>query len=235
MRSLFGFLGFVAALIVLVAAFAIPALVSPMVATAVRAASPFGDQPLDVQVDLNALQLIRGFVSEIRISGTGLEEDEVTIGALAVTVRGVGIGDHAFSEVQGGLDAIAIPLGDGASVVVDRITLSGSSTNLTANAVLGRTAAIAFLERAFDDQGVTVSGIELTTGGVSLVIFEQRVVLALGVEDGALVVPDMLGAGTLELLAPQPDGPWRLTGVTVTPNGMDIVTAIDPGRIVTGN
>ena len=232
MRSLLGSIAFVTVLIVLVAALVIPAIVAPMVASAVRAASPFGTQPLDVKVDVNVLGIIRGFVNEIRISGTNLSRDEVTIGSLGLTVRGVGIGDHAFSEVVGGLDSVAIPLGDGASVVVDRIALSGSSTALTATASLDRTAALAFINRSFADQGVAVSDVTLTSGGVSVVVFDQRVQLAIGVADGALVVPDMLGAGALELLTPQPDDSWRLTGVTVTTSGMTIVASIDAVRLL---
>jgi len=190
---------------------------------------------LDVQVDVNALGLIRGFVGEIRVSGAQLSRDGVTVGSLAFTVRNVRIADHAFKEVLGGLDNVAIPTGTGASITIDRIALTGSSTELVAHASMDRTQALEFVRRAFDDQGVAVSDIVLTPGGISVVDFEQRVQLAIGVADGALVVPDLLGAGTLELLAPQPDDSWRLTGVTVTTSGMEIVAALDAGRLLGSN
>jgi len=233
-RSLLGFIAFVTILIVLAVAFALPAVVAPMVATAVRSASPFGDQPLDVQVDVNPIGLIRGFVGEIRISGTNLTRDDISIGSLSVTVSNVGIGDHAFTEISGGLVGVTIPLDVTTSLVVRDVALSGSSAALVATAHLDRAAAIAFVERSFTDQGIAVSEVELVAGGVSLVLFEQRVAVAIGVQDGTLVVPDMLGAGTFEILAPQPGDSWRLTGVAITPDGMDLIAAIDPDGLLTG-
>ena len=234
MRSLFGFIAFVTVLVVAGAAFIVPPVVGPMVATAVRAASPFGDQAIDVQVDVNALGLIRGFVSEIRISGTNLNRDGVSIESLDVTAAGVGIGDHAFAETTGGLHGVSIPTDDGSVIDVDRITLSGPSTALTADAFLDRAGAIAFIQHAFDVQGVPVSDVQLTNGGISVVILEQRVELQVGVQDGALVIPDLLGGGPLELLTPFPDDPWRLTGASVTTAGMDIHATVDTSQVLAG-
>ncbi len=235
MRGFFGFLGFVAVLIVLLAAFAVPAVVGPMVAASVRAASPFGEQSLDVQVEVDAIGLIRGFVREIHVSGAGLERDGATIESLDVTVRAVGIGDHGFMESLGGLKGVAIPTFDGSAIMVDRITLAGSSSALTAEATLEREAALAFIQHQFDAQGIVVSDLELTPGGVSVVLFEQRVPLQIGVQDGALVIPDLLGGGPLELLAPLPDDPWRLTGATISPDGIVIDTSVDVGSLLGGN
>jgi hypothetical protein len=235
MRGFFGFLGFVAVLVALVAAFAVPSVVGPMVASSVRAASPFGDQPLDVQVDVDAIGLIRGFVREIHVSGSKLELDGATIESLDLRVRAVGIGDHAFAETLGGLDGIAIPTGDGSIISVARVTLSGPSMALIAEATMERAAAVAFIQHQCDVQGVAVSDLQLTAGGVSFVIFEQRVDVPIGVQDGALVIPDMLGAGPLELLAPLPDDPWRITGVAVTTNGIDIVASVDVGGLLRGS
>lgn len=232
MKSLFGFLAFVTVLIVLVAALAVPVLFAPPVATAVRAASPFGEQPLDVQVDVNAIGVIRGFVSEIRVSGADLERDGVTIGSLAITARNVGIGDHAVDAISGGLDSVSIPTAAGGSILVHDIALSGSSNALTATAHLDRDAAVAFIEQAFVEQGVAATDIALTSGGISLIVFDQRVEVAIGVQDGAFVVPDLLGAGTFEILAPQPDDPWRLTGAVITPNGLELVAEVDGARLL---
>lgn len=232
MRSFFGFLGFVTVLIVLVAAFAVPAVVGPMVATAVRAASPFGEQPLDVQVKVDALGLIRGFVGEIRVSGSNLQRDGATIESLDVTVRTVGIGDHGFLETSGGLDGVSIQADDGAVISVDRIALSGPSTAVIAEATMDRAAALAFIQHAFEAQGVAVSGVELIDGGLAIVIFDQRVDVLVGVQDGALVIPDLLGAGPLELLSPLPADPWRLTTATIGPNGLSITATIDAGALL---
>lgn len=232
MRGFLGFLGFVTVLIVLVAAFAVPAVVGPMVASTVRAASPFGEQPLDVQVKVDALGLIRGFVGEIRVSGSSLERDDATIEALDITVRTVGIGDHAWEATSGGLEGVSIQADDDAVISVDRITLSGPSSAVVAEATMGRAATLAFVQHAFESQGVAVSGIELTAGGLSVVIFEQRLEVPVGVQDGALVIPDLLGAGPLELLSPLPDSPWRLMTGTMTTSGLEITATVDAGALL---
>lgn len=233
MRSFLGFAVFVLVLLALGAALLVPAVVAPMVVTAVRDASPFGDQPLDVEVHVDAIGLIRGFVGEIRVSGANLQRDGLTIGSLAVTARDVGIGgDHAFASLSGALDRVAVPQEDGDPIVVTRIDLSGPSTDLTATVHLDRAAAIAFIQRAFDQQGVAVSDVELASGSLSFVVFEQRAVVPVGVQDGSLVVPDMLGGGPLELLAPLPEDAWRLTGASITPSGMDLTAAVDAARLL---
>lgn len=232
MRSLFGFLFFVTVLIGLAVVVVVPAIVAPMVASAVRAASPFGAQPLDVQVKVDALGLIRGFVGEIRISGTDLQGEGATIGSLAITVTGVGIGDHAFASIEGTLRSVEVSLGGGDTLEVDQIALSGGSPSVAAAATFDRDGGIAFIERAIDAQGVAVTGVELIDGGVAFVIFEQRVEVALGVEDGVLVVPDLLGAGSLELLAPEPGDPWRLTGVSITPGGLQLDALVDAAELL---
>ena len=234
MRNLLGFLAFVAVLIALVAGLVVPALVAPMVASAVRAALPFGSQPVDVQVSVDAIGFIRGFVGEIRISGKDLrdEDHDIPIGSVDVTFDGVGIGDHAFAAATGSLDAVTLPLGD-ATLIVRRVVLAGPSTALTATAHLDRQAAIAFIQHAFDEQGVDIGDVDLATGGISFVAFEQQVQVPLAVADGALVVPDMLGAGTLELLAPAEGDAWRLTGATITTGGMDLVASVDATALLT--
>lgn len=234
MRSLLGFLTFIAVVIALVVAFLVPTFVAPMVAAAVRDASAFGDQPLDVEVDVDAIGLLRGFVSEIRISGTDLEDQDVRIGDLAITVHGLRLDDRSFSAIEGGLQTVAVPLGGAEPLLVDRISLSGVSDTVNATVQLDHDAALAFLNRSFADQGVDVRDLELIDGGVSVVIFEQRVPLAFAVADGALVIADLLGTGPMELLAPLPDDPWHIIGVTATLGGMEIVASVDADGVLAG-
>ena len=234
MRSLLGFLAFIAVVIALVVAFVVPSIVAPMVAAAVREASPFGDQPLDVEVDVDAIGLLRGFVSEIRISGADLADQDVRIGDLAITVQGLRLDDRSFSAIEGGLRSVAVPLGGAEPLVVDRISLSGVSDTVNATVQLDHAATLAFVNRTFADQGVEVRDIELIDGGISVVIFEQRVPLAFAVADGALVIADLLGTGPMELMAPLPDDPWHLIAVTATLAGMEIVASVDATRFLAG-
>jgi hypothetical protein len=235
MRSLLGFLVFTAVLVTLGLTLLVPPIVGPLVVARVREASPFGDQPLDITADVNAIGLIRGFVGEIHVSGKGLARDAVGIGQLDITVHDVAIGDHSFSSVVGRLDAVTVPLPDEVTMLsIERIDVSGPSTALVATAHLSRDEALAFLRWSFADAGITVDELDLIPGGISFVIFDQRVEVPVGPQDGALVIADLLGTGPMELLTPQTPDPWRITGVTVSPGGMDIIASVDTAGLLAG-
>jgi len=56
--------------------------------------------------------------------------------------------------------------------------------------------------------------------------------LGLAVADGALIIPDVLGAGPMELVVPQPDDPWRLREARVGPAGMELEAVVDVDALV---
>jgi len=233
MRSLFGFLAFTVVLVGLGLALLVPAIVGPMVVAEVRAASPFGDQPLRVTADVDAIALIRGYVGEIHASGENLEREEFRIGALDLTARDVAIGDHSSSAVSGRLDAVSVLLPDAFTLLeISSVDLSGPSDAVVATAHVDREAALAFMRWSFADAGIVVDDIDLIPGGISLVIFDQPIQVLVGPQDGALVIADLIGTGPMELLTPQPTDPWRITGVTISPGGMDITADMEVARLL---
>ena len=232
MRSFLGFLVFIATLVAVMAAFAVPALVSPLVVSAVRSASPFGDQPLDVEVDVDAISLARGFVREIRISGADLASDGVLVGLLDVTLQGVSIGDHGFVDAGGSLEAVDVGLPDGSSIRVSSVALSGPSTAVTALASLDPAEAARLIEAALADAGLQLDAVTLVDGGFALNVFGQRAEVGLVVIDGALVVPSLLGLSSVPVLQPQPGDAWRVIKVSVDPGGLQIEARVDVARLI---
>lgn len=233
-RSILGFLVFTAALIAILAALVLPMLVAPMVVSAVRDASPFGDQPLDIEVDVNAVGLARGFVNEIRVSGSGLETEDLAIGSLQVTLRGVRISDHyPFDEVTGRLGGVVVPWAGRVPISVRSVTLSGPSTDVVAQATLDPDQAMVLIRNAFADAGLEPTNVELVDGAVAVEIAGQRLELALIVVDGALVVPTPAGF-SVEVLEPDADDAWRVLAVSVSPSGLRIDASLDPGGVPLG-
>jgi len=235
-----GFIGFVVlalaglALLVFVAA---PALVRPMVVSAVRSALPFGDQPLQVDADVTGVGLIGGSIDSIRVQGANLAPDGydgVSIGKLDITFRDVAIGNHAFASISGGLDDVVFPVPSGASLTVSRIELTGASNAVTGAAQLQPAESVALVTELLADAGVSVSNVELGDGTVSLTVYGQHVELAIDVEDGALLVPDALGLGPITLLEPGPDDRWRLTGASVAPGGIELDVVMDANALLAG-
>jgi len=234
MRSLSQLLVFTLVVVTLVVVVLVPALVKPMVESAVRDASPFGEQPLTVDADVSAIDLLRGVVGEIRISGEHLTRGETTVASLDLDVRDVGIGDHAFASVAGGLRGVGILLADGTPLTIESVDLSGPSSEVSALAHLDRAATLAFITWVFADAGIAPEGLGLEDGGISVTLFEQQVTLAIGAQDGALVIPDVLGAGPFELVVPQPDDAWRITGASINGVGLDIQASVDVTRLLDG-
>ena len=232
--KILAFLAFLVIALAVVAVVVVPMVVRPIVIDAVRAASPFGAAPLDVEVDLNALGLLRGKVDRIHVHGAKLVTGDTTIGALDLTVTGVSTTDRGFEAITGRLSTLSVPWVEGSTITIDGIDLVGQSGAVVASATLDAKAGVALVGAAFGDAGVPVDDIELADGGVTLVVLGHQVELALEVQDGALVLPDVLGGGPVTLLEPGPDDPWRLTGVSVTAAGMVIEGVLDAQRVLAG-
>jgi hypothetical protein len=201
--------GFVAFVLVLVAALVaaalllVPAVIRPIVVDQVRAALPFEDQPVDVDVDVNPVRLLLGTVDSIHVAGDDLDTNGAGIGRLDVTFRDVSTTSHAFRSISGILQKVALPFVQDTELVVDSIAVEGTS-----------------------DAGIPVASVELVDGGISTTLFDQPVQVAIGVDAGSLVLVDVAGGGPMTILAPAPDDPWRITGVKVTPSGMSIEASI---------
>jgi hypothetical protein len=231
-RSLIGFLALVVALVAILAFVAVPIVVRPVVADAGRASSPFADEDLAVDVDATAFGLLVGGIDRIHVSGANLDADGPTIGSLDLEVKQVSARDHSFRAIAGSLTNVEVESFDGSPVIIERIDLSGPSERVEAVAHLDERASVALVGSAFADAGLAVDGIELTDGAVAITLFGQRADLPLAVDDGALVLPNVLGTGELVLLQPEPDDPWRLSGVTVAATGMTVVATFDANGVL---
>ena len=230
-----GFLGFV---VLLLAALAVAALVivpivaRPMVADAVRVALPFEDQPVDVEVDLNPVGLLLGSIDRIHVTGSGLEAEGARIGEMDMTVTDVSTTTRRFRTASGHLRGVELPFLQSQTIVITAIDLDGPYGDVDAVANLDVRASLALVGNAFADAGVAVEEVELIDGGVALTLFGQRVEVPIGVDQGALVLPDVAGSGQVVIAEPGPDDPWRLTGVRVTRSGFAIDVALEPEDVL---
>ena len=229
-RPMRGFLGFVLLLVValVVAALVlVPMVVRPMVVDAVREASPFGDAPLEVEVDVNPVTLLLGSIDRIRIAGADLQAEGADIANLDVTITDASTSTHEFRALSGRLQGVSLPFVQTSTLVIDTVELSGTSGDVEAVARLDLRAALALIGNAFADAGIAVDSLELTDGGSAMGLFDQRAVVPIGADAGARVIPDGAG-GELVIVAPGPDDRWRITGVAVTPGEMEVHVSLDP-------
>jgi hypothetical protein len=230
-----GFLGFVLVLLATLAVAAlviVPIVVRPIVEDAVRAALPFEDQPLIVEVDVSPVSLLTGTIDRIHVTGTGLEAEGAIIGDLDMTVTDVSTTTHRFRTATGRLANVELPFVQSSTLVITSIELDGPYGDVDAVARLDVRASLALIGNAFADAGVPVEQLELIDGGAAFVILGQRVEVQLAIDQGALILPDVGGGGPLVIVEPGPDDPWRLTGVRVTPSGFEIDVALEPEGVL---
>ena len=229
-RPMRGFLGFAVLLLAALAVaalVAVPMVVRPMVVDAVREASPFGDAPLEVEVDINPVSLMLGTIDRIRIKGTGLQAEGADIALLDLTLTDVETGSHEFRGLTGRLTGVSLPFVQASDLVIESIDLSGTPDHVTATAKLDLRATLSLIGNAFADAGIAVDSLEVVEGGIAFALFNQRVVVPVGVDAGALVIPDVAG-GPLVIVEPGPDDPWRITGAEVGLTGMEVDVAFEP-------
>ena len=228
-----GFLGLVVLLVValvVAALVVVPMIVRPMVVDAVREASPFGDAPLEVEVDIDPVSLLLGSIDRVRVTGSNLQAEGADIAGIDLTLTDVSTSTRTFRSLTGRLSGVVLPFVQSTELFVGTIELSGSSGDLEAVARLDLRSALALIGNAFADAGIAVDSLELTDGGVAMVLFNQRVEVPVGADAGALVLPNVLG-GPLVIVQPGPDDRWRITGAAVTPAGMDVHISLEPDEV----
>jgi hypothetical protein len=218
----------VVALLAVAALVVVPLIVRPMVVDAVREASPFGDAPLEVEVDINPVSLLLGTVDRIRVTGAGLQAEGADIAALDLTLTDVETGSHRFRQASGRLTGVTLPFVQASTLVIETIELSGPSGDLAATASFDLRGTLALIGNAFAEAGIAVDSLEVVEGGIAFGFFDQRVVVPVGADGGALVIPDVAGGGPLVIVAPGPDDPWRVTGVAIGPTGMEVDVSLEP-------
>ena len=232
-----GFLGFVLVLLaalVVAALVIVPIVARPIVEDAVRAALPFEDQPLDIEVDLNPVSLLAGTIDRIHVTGTALEAEGAIIGDLDMTVTDVSTSARTFRTVSGRLANVELPFVQASTLVITSIELDGPFGDVDAVALLDVRASLALIGNAFADAGIAVEQLELIDGGAAFAVLGQRVQVQVAVDQGALVLADVGGGGPLTIVEPGPDDPWRLTGVRAGPSGFEIDVALEAEDVLGG-
>jgi hypothetical protein len=231
-RSLLGFLVATAIVIAVLAVTVVPVVARPLVAAAVRDALPFGDQPVEIEVDVDPLGLLTGSVASVRVRGSGLEARGARIDRLDVTFGQISIFDRSFAAVHGGLEGVTLPLDGGASARLASVTLSGTSAQVDALASLDSASAAAIVRSALADQGIGVAKVSLVDSGIEVEIAGLTVSAPLAIDSGRLVVVPVGGLPRVVLIGPGESSGWHLTTVTVRPNEMRIEAALDPARVL---
>jgi len=231
MRSLVGWLLLVA-ILGTIAFVAAPVVAQPLIAQSVRAALPFGADPLEVDASVDTFHLLAGSIDAIHVTGRGLETTSASISSLDVTADDVSIGNHGFASMTGTLDTVVLHRPSGADLAIDRITLSGASSAVEADALLGRASVIDLVKTALAGSGLPVCAVELTAGGLRVTVLGQPTAVAVGVADGPVTLAGSVAGGSIVLFRPEAGDGWRITGVSTSPSGVDVHAVLDLDRVL---
>src|SRR5262245_57768700 len=132
MRGFFGFLVLLLVALAIAALVIVPAIVRPMVVEQVRQASPF-EQPIEVEVDVDPLQLLLGSIREIRVTGANLEAEGAIIGSLDLTLSDVSTGSRTWRSLVGRLSNVQLPFVQRTNLVIETIDLTGTDGSFAAS------------------------------------------------------------------------------------------------------
>ena len=233
MRGLVGFLVFAGILIGVLVFAAGPLVVRPLAVEAVRAMIPGGDV-VDVGVDVDGFDLLRGQLGEVRVAGGSLGSDSISLRSYELRAYRVGLDGRTFATLTGALEGVTVTLADGSVLDVGHVALSGSSTALQADVQLLPPAAEAIISAALADAGLAVERVSLVEGGVEVELLGQRTIAPLAYRDGALLLPSIMGQGNIVVIEPPAGDAWAVTGLRTLPTGMDIAVTIDVGALLGG-
>lgn len=226
MRS---FLGWVTLLLILgaIAFAAAPFVARPLVVTGVRAALPFPADQLEIDASVETLGLLRGTIDRIHITGSDVVSSGSTIARLDVTLARVSIGDQSFESIEGDLDGVVLGRPDGTRIGLDRVSLAGPSSEVRAEALLGREATIELARAALSGAGLPIDGIELVDGGLRITVLGQLTVVAIGVVDASITIAGSIAGVSIALFGPAAGDPWRITGVSTGLGGLVVHAVVD--------
>ena len=231
MRSFLGWL----VLVVVLAAIAFlgaPVVARPLVADAVRSLSPFGDSPLQVDVDVDSLGLLGGKVKRIHVSGSDLASERLDADQLDITVFDVDILDRSFDRINGNLVNAILRRADGTEIPAVRVFLTGASGSVQMQAVLDRDPALAIIRDGLRAAGLSTEGVTLVENGVRVSILGQPTDVSLSAVDGAVELSSSLAPfGPIKVFAPEAGDPWRVTGVVAGRTSLDVYITVDAGGL----
>jgi hypothetical protein len=98
---------------------------------------------------------------------------------------------------------------------------------------VGRDAALEIVRRALEGAGLPTEGLELIDGGVRVSVLGQRTDVAVGASDGAVAIAGSVAGGVpIVVFGPEPGDPWRITGVSVAPEGLQVEASIDLAAVL---
>ena len=229
MRSFLGWVVLIA-LLGAVAYVLAPMVVRPLVADAVRAVSPFGSEPLEVDATVSTDGLLRGTIDSIHVTGADLTSDRLLIGRLDITASGVGVLDRDVRSLTGSLETVAIRRADGMLLQASGVRLSGPSDAVVVAATVGREETIEIVRHALANPGLPAGDVALIDGGVRVYILGRRTDFSLGAVDGGIALAGSLAGGQpIAVFGPEPGDPWQITSVSATPDGLEVHALVDLG------
>jgi hypothetical protein len=209
-----------------------PPLASAVVRTTLTS-SGFTADTLDVEVTSDPpLKLAVGRADRIAIMATGVRWNTLRLASLSLSLGSVDLVARTAATADGRLGGAQLNRADGEPIVGD-VVVSGPAdaarTTFSVDAPAVDAMAIAAFETTFGvrPSSATLAAPDLVRVKVGGLTISGRLSVA---ADGSIVVT--ANGATIRLLAPDPSLPVRLTALSVTPKGIELVGTIDVSSLL---
>ncbi len=228
MRGCLTFLVFLAVLVGIVGWFALPGAASFAISTALTVG---GFSGTNTHVSVSAeppYELATLHADRVHVTSTAVAWRDVRAGGLDVTLSDVDLGARTFAGVQGRLTNVTVATAVAGPVTADLVTIRGSGTRIVASLTVPP-AQVRRLASAAAAGAIGGAPTQVTLAApdrVTLVVAGRSVAGRLAVDAGGGLVMRVEGVGTVDVLRPGGDLPFRLTSATISRTGALAVGAV---------
>lgn len=203
-------------------------------ATVVLAASGFSGEDTTVEVVAEPrTELLRLHADEIRIRSQDATFGEVRAGNVDLTLHDVDLGARTFARIEGTLDGVLIERSGAADIRVQRIVIDGEQPRPIAHLELLATEAELLAADAIEE-ATGQRPTEVTLDAPDRLVFTVGGVTAGGrllvdAEGGLVLDPAVDILPEIDVFRPDPGLPLVLTGLTISPDRLELVGEVDIG------
>jgi hypothetical protein len=210
----------------------VPYVAGPVISSVVSSSGFIQGGSVTVDTKGSGPELIQGHADELRLRGSDVSIEGMTIGDADLTLRDVALFDRTFKGISGNLARVRVPVPAGPVVTVASIDLDGATEAVDAVGRLDPAEADAVIREATARAGVRVDEATLGDGLVRLRLGDLEVEAGLSVRNGSLVLEPQGGLPSIVLMESRPQDPWDLDGVTIRPDALSLSGTLDVRELV---
>jgi hypothetical protein len=172
--------------------------------------------------------LLTGHADSVHVTSSGVSVGDLQAASIDITLGKVDLIGRTVGTVSGTLSGVTIPVTGGDPITAASVTLSGSASAAQATIELTMAQAQALAVAQLKAQGLTATVALKAPNVVTIKASGTTIAAHLEASDGILLlVPEQPGVPIVPLITPGNGNPFRVTGASISANGVTLTGTID--------